>query len=113
MEELSDDNAEHPFIGIWAGTPNKPAMDVKGIKRVLSSADKTLTEDEFAICEKEDPSEYYYVLWYELPEKRADLIEMLLDGDGQRFVDCLVAHFEVFAKFIPVLDEVFVKSPKK
>jgi hypothetical protein len=113
-EILLDDNAVHPFVGIWAGKPNKPAMDVSGIKKVFSAADKVLTKDELAICEKAaDPSDYRYVLRYKLPEDRRDLVGMLLEGDGQRFVDCLVAHFEVFAKFIPVLDEVFSKPGKK
>jgi len=107
LELLLDDNGEHPFIGIWVGTSKKPAMDVKKVKRLLSSANKILTMDELAMCETEDPSGYEYVLWYELPEKRADLVAMLLEGDGQRFVDCLVAHFEVFAKFIPILNEIF------
>jgi len=113
LESLLDDNAEHPLIGIWAGTAKKPAIDVKGIKRVQSSADKILTKDELAICERDDPSDYCYFLWYELPEKRAELVAMLLEGDGQAFVDCLVAHCEVFTKFIPVLDEVVSKTGKK
>ena len=53
-----------------------------------------------------------YQLWYELPESDK-LMQMLLDGDSQKFVDCLLGHFEVFAKFIPVLDEIFPEKPEK
>ena len=50
---------------------------------------------------------------YYLPEKRTELLEMILKDDGQEFVDCLVKHFESFVRFIPVLDEVFAKPSAK
>ena len=122
VENLWDDSGEHPFVGIWTGKPKKPAIDLKAIRRILSEAKTILTKDEFARCEWESspddeikPSDctYQYQLWYSFPEERKELRNMLLEGDGQPFVDCLVAHFEVFAKFIPILDEVFAKRGKK
>ena len=112
LEILSDDNAERPYIGIYAGTSRKPAMEVGGIRKVLSAAGRILPKDKFSWEKQDDPSEYAWVLWYDLPARREELLEMLLDGDGQRFVDFLAEHFGVFTKFIPVLDEVFSK-PKK
>lgn len=75
LELLLDGNAEHPFIGIWAGTSKQPALDIEEIKRVQAAADTVLAKDELAICVKDDPAECYYIFWYELPEKRADLVE--------------------------------------
>jgi hypothetical protein len=112
LTDLSDDNEDAPFIGIWAGTPRRQAIDVNGINRLRSAAREILTNDQLAEC-KDDPSDCEYDLWYSLPETKKDLIKMLLEGDGQQFVDCLVAHFKVFTKFIPVLDEVFSKPGKK
>ncbi len=40
------------------------------------------------------------------------LLNMLLNGDNQLFVDCLVEHFNVFAKFIRVLDKIYSKPQK-
>lgn len=113
LELLLDTNEECPFIGIYAGTPKKPMIDVKGIKRIISAADKLLTKDELDRCVKDEPTDYYYVLYYYLPEGKTELLNMIIKGDGQQFVDCLVEHFNVFIKFIPVLDELFSKSSKQ
>lgn len=115
LESLSNSKSEHPFIGIYLGESKKPAMNAEQIRRLCSKARTILTIDQLAQCGEEEPCDdysdcgYAYQIWYYLPDK-ADLLNMLLDGDGQRFVDCLMEHFEVFAKFIPVLDEVFSKS---
>lgn len=121
LEELADDNSDRPFIGIWTGSPKTPLTDLKGIERLLSEADTLLSEDELARCEKDDPSqcedpadyEYQYVIWYYLPEERRALLNMLVAGDGEQFVDCLVGHFKVFAQFIPLLDEIYARAVKK
>jgi hypothetical protein len=115
VDSLWDDNAEHPFIGIWTGKPKKPVMDVKAIKRLLTDAETILPKDVYDECQwecspdklKASECSYQYQLWYTLPQERKELRSMIVDGDGQKFVDCLVSHFRVFAKFIPVLDAVF------
>ncbi len=121
LKQPTEDSVDRPYIGIWTGTPKKPAMDWGGISRLRYAAREILTSDQFAEFFG-DPSdwevnpsdcEYQYDAWYTLPEMKQDLTKMLLDGDGQTFVDCLVSHFEVFTKFIPVLDEVFPKPKKK
>jgi hypothetical protein len=113
LEILADDNAEAPFIGIWAGKPRRPAMKMEGIKAVMSAVKRILPKAEFSWEVQADPSDYEWLLWYYLPKTRQELLGMILDGDGQRFVNCLVEHFEVFTKFIPVLDGVFSKPNKK
>jgi hypothetical protein len=85
---------------------------VEDVKRILSAAEQTLTEDEFAKCEKDEPSDFEYPLWYYLPEERQELLNMLVEEDSQRFVKCLVGRFRVFAKLIPVLNEVFPKRTR-
>ena len=86
---------------------------LKQIERIVFAADEILTKDELEGVEKVDPNdlEYEYQRWYELPEHN-ELLQMLIDGDSQKFVDCLLGHFEVFAKFIPILDEIFPEKPR-
>jgi hypothetical protein len=61
---------------------------------------------------QEEPSEYEYAVWYYLPD-RQNLLGLLVNGDRQRFVDCLLGHFEAFAQFIPVLDEIFPEQARR
>ncbi len=110
-EILSDDTYDHPFIGLFVGTPKKPAMEVKQVERILRAAEEILPRDKVPWDKQDAPADYGYAFWHYLPEGK-ELLAMLLDGDGRRFVDCLIGHFDVFAKFIPVLDEVFPK-PKR
>lgn len=122
LENLSGSDSERPFIGVYTGELKKPAMNVEQLRHVVSKATAILTEDQLAECGEEEDTLYHaddvsdcvyqYQLYYSLPDKR-ELLNMLLDGDGQRFVDCLVEHFQVFAKFIPVLDEIYSEPTKK
>ena len=99
---LLNESCPAPRAGIYAG--KKPRQtELEQIRRRVG---ELLTKDELDRCQ---PPTDHYVLNYKLPEDRRDLVGMLLEGDGQRFVDCLVGHFEVFAKLIPTLNEVFSK----
>jgi hypothetical protein len=122
LEHLWDDNSEHPFVGIWTGKPKKPAMDVKGIKRLFVEAKKLMAKEDLAQYAvqfasdgdiKASDCDYQYQLWYHLPEERKEIRRMLVEDDGQEFVDCMVGHFKILARFIPVLDGVFAKPTKK
>jgi len=113
LEVLLDDESELPFAGIWACKAKRPGTDLEGVGRIGSEAEKVLTKEELARCQIESQCNYGYVLRYDLPEDRHDLAGFLLEGDGQKFVDCMVSHFEVLARFIPVLDEVFTKPIKR
>jgi hypothetical protein len=112
LEALLNDDLNPPFAGIWACKAIRPGTDLEGVAKIISEAKKVLTKEECARCRTESEKNYGYVLRYDLPENRHDLAEMLLEGDGQKFVDCMVSHFDVLARFIPVLDEVFTKPIK-
>jgi hypothetical protein len=109
LEVLLDDESEPPFAGIWACKAKKPGTDRDGVRTIITEANKVLTKEEVARCQFESQNNYGYVLRYNLPENRHDLAGFLLEEDGQNFVDCMVSHFEVLARFIPVLDKVFTK----
>ena len=42
----------------------------------------------------------YADIWYRLREPRCKLFD-LLDGNGGKFIDCLVDHFRTMARSIP------------
>lgn len=111
LEVLADEEADAPYAGVWVGSAKKPATDTAGVERIVSATGTLLTPDELGRCTLE-PSGFGYVIWYPLPEKRQELLDMAIEGDGQRFVDCLVSHFDVFARLIPVMDEAFAAGQK-
>lgn len=113
LTSMTTSEDDKPYIGVYAGTPKKPAMGLEQIERVVSAADEILTKDELKAVEKDAPHslEYEYQLWRYLPESN-ELLQMLVEADGERFVDCLLGHFDVVAKLIPVLDEVFSEPQK-
>jgi hypothetical protein len=114
LDSLLDfENPERPFIGIWTGEPKKPAMSTEQVSHLCAAARGILTDEQLSECDSGgDFDEYCYQVWYSLPD-RAQLLKMLLEEGGQRFVECLVDNFEVFAKCIPVLDEIFPKPKKR
>jgi len=48
--------------------------------------------------------------WYNLPESRQSLAQMLLDNESEKFVECIVSHVMILARFIPVLDEILLNA---
>jgi len=122
LDDLTADHPDdEPFIGIWTGEQKKPFTNVKGIKRIEATVKKLLAEEEIDrwnwadLSDYDDESNdlYQYEFYYYLPEKRTELLEMILKDDGREFVDCLVKHFESYVRFIPVLDEVFANPSAK
>ena len=109
---LANEHYDNPFVGIYTGTPKKPAMELEQIERLLSAANEILPKDKYHWEKQEQLSDYECAVWHYLPEGK-ELLGMLIDGDSQKFVDCLLGHFEVFAKFIHVLDEIFPEEPEK
>lgn len=51
-------------------------------------------------------------LLYNLAQCHRALHQMLMDGDGQRFVDAVAGHFELMARFVPTLDKLFSETVK-
>jgi hypothetical protein len=122
LDELTADSPEdEPFIGIWTGEQRQPLTDVNGIKRIQAAAEELLTKDELDSWEWSKASDYddesndlYQCQFtYYLPEKRTELLDMILKDEGKPFVECLAKHFESYARFFPVLDEVFAKTSAK
>jgi hypothetical protein len=106
LEILASEEDPPPSCGIWLKPPTRLGFDLDQAKRkVRSAAKKLLTPEQLARLGEDD--DRWTCFWYPLPESRQDLLDMLLKDQVQDFVECLVSHFEVLAKFIPVIDELF------
>jgi hypothetical protein len=105
LEQLAgaeEDEQEPPYACIWTEPAGKtPSQGFEVAKR--------LTEEQRKKC-KEQPGT---PLWYFLPQTGEQLLQMLLAGDGQQFVECMVTHFGLLARFTPDLDEVCAKMQDK
>ena len=102
----SDEDEYGPGGEVYIGICNDIKLDMAKVAERLLHAAKTLSKDEFRRAEtwsgKSDAG-----LWYPLPESREKLLELLVKDKARGFIDCMVAHFESLAKFIPIIDEIF------
>lgn len=107
-----EDEVEDPcaFISTQSASSTE-SREPSVTQAVNSAASRLLTEEELKRLKLKGKARK--PLWYKLPETRRQLLDMLLDGDGRGFVKCISAHFEILARFIPVLDEVCAETDGK
>jgi hypothetical protein len=105
LENLATDDSESVSAYVWLadtsgfdGDSARKAAWVEAQKRMPPEALKSARTTEYTDC----------LLEFDAPSK-SELLEKLLKDDGQEFVDCLVAQFDLMARFVPVLDEIFQK----
>ncbi len=107
LELFADKDAEGPYMGVWCGNPKNAATDAAGAKRIISKAKQVMSEDEIKRWQFGEPSDLGYVVRQDLVESGEELLKMLAEGTGQRFVDCLASYFSAFSKLVPAMDEAF------
>ena len=106
--EAEDEN--RPYACVWTKPASRIRIGMSEVNRaILAASRNVLTADERKRCEKEEEAP----VWYYLPETREQLHAMLLEGDGQRFVECIVPHFELLTRFTPTLDKILSKAGGK
>ncbi len=104
LELLCDKDEAVPYASIWLPAKKNGVDPAEARKAILEAAQQLLTEEERALCLK-GQEEDDYPLYYDLPEPKDQLLKMLLDGDAQPFVDCMVGHLDLLARFTPVIDK--------
>ncbi|HPD17121.1 MAG TPA: hypothetical protein PLE19_19430 [Planctomycetota bacterium] len=109
-ELLFDTDGPVPYAGIWVPAKKTGVDSRKARKAIVGAALHCLSEDEQARCLKQ-PEDEDYLLCYDLPEERDRLLQMLLEGDAQSFVDCMVGHLDLLARFTPVVDKLLGVAP--
>jgi hypothetical protein len=110
IENLTSEDEDAPYAMVLVNYPKK-SLDLEMAERNLRAAAKRiLPKEDFRRLDSEASSGYADISYY-LREPRHKLLG-LLNGDGSAFIDCMVAHFESMAKFIPVLDKIFQVGKK-
>jgi len=110
LEKLSAEDSPPPSGSLWI--PTKIARTAKidlvaARAEVIAAAKHFLTKEELTLCRMDDPDRNALVR-FSLQIKK-EFLEMFADGDGQRFVACLVTQFDLLARFIPVLNKILCK----
>lgn len=104
LESVTAEDSEQPSASIWA--PKKSPIDFDAARAMVKAeAKKLLTAEELKNTFWTESGEDT-LLWLPTPSKR-QLLDALLDGDGEAYVKQFVAQLDMMARFVPVLDKVF------
>ena len=82
--------------------------EAAAIKAVRQAAEKLLSADERNLCRLDSDDDC--ALIYPILQSKKELLEMLVEGTSQKFIDCLVGHLDFVTRFTPVLNKVFEKK---
>jgi hypothetical protein len=108
LEILAAEDTEPPYAYIWA--PGKSNLDFDAARTAVNAAAKDLlTPEEHSA---KGPHSDDVLLYLPAPSKH-QLLDALSDGDGQKFVKLFVSHYDMAARFVPVLDKVFRECMRK
>jgi hypothetical protein len=90
---------------VWLNPSDVLKVDLVAAAALMEDAAKNIsTQVQFTT--DVDHAEGSVCVEYYLPESRQDLLALLLD-DTSGFLETMVAHFELLAKFIHVVDDIF------
>jgi hypothetical protein len=108
LEVLAAEDSVPPAAYIWA--PRKSNLEFDAARVAVKKAAIDLLTPEELKATGEESGEV--LLNLPAPSKR-ELLDALSDGDGQKFVKLFVSHFDMAARFVPVLDKVFGECLRK
>jgi hypothetical protein len=109
LDDVASEPEYPPGACIWIRPPVQSGLDLKKAANKLREAARQVLPKgalkDFEVDEGKSDASIWYPL---LPESRQELLAMVKKEDGSaEFIDCMVTHFELLAKFIPVIDEIF------
>jgi len=109
LEVLTSDEGEQPYACTYIPdrVVRKLDLDVSDVTSQLAAAAKKLLSQEQ--WSKVDSSAGQ--LYFAAPTK-TELLDLLADGDGQKFVERFESLFDVMAQFVPVLDKLLQQANK-
>jgi len=115
LDKLMADDLDGTWPQIWFCDPKGKEFDLKELEEArikIKNASVELLKGEKPKYSFDDESDRSTLLWYNIPESRQELVQMLLDHESEKFVKCLASNVMILARFIPVLDEILLtKSP--
>jgi hypothetical protein len=108
LELLTSEDSKPPDASIWIS--KKRDFDLERARTIVAeAAAKLLSTDE--LSRSEPSSSGQELFYFPSPSKRA-LLDAFSDDDSQRLVELLVPTFDLMARFVPVLDQVFRECSK-
>jgi hypothetical protein len=108
LDNLMSEEGDPLYASIWLSIPKGIQVDLEKARTRIQNAAAELLKGEKLKCFFKDEPET--CLWYTSPESRQALAQMLLDDESEKFVECIVSHVMILARFIPVLDEILLKN---
>jgi hypothetical protein len=104
LENLAAEDCEDPSGCIWVAKKKITGFDFAAARAALMAAAQTmLSPQELRSVSQADT--FDNLLWFDAPSKK-EILNALIDGDGQRFVELFVSQFDFMARFIPAVDQV-------
>jgi hypothetical protein len=104
LDELVTERAPAPTACIWVSVSKRSDKRIEKLRARLFTKSLRLTGYRSLHFQKHDESDSRVCLWYLLPEERTRLLKMVLQDDGQPFVDCFANHIELMARLLQGLD---------
>jgi len=112
LEVLAGEDSEPPFAYIEVSKKAKSKLDFDAARvAVQHAASDLLSPDELKRTVHAESGEG--VLIYLPAPAKGELLNALTDGDGERFIALFVTQFDMMARFVPVLDKVFLECVRK
>jgi hypothetical protein len=110
LDNLTADDRNAPCAAIWLNDPKGNNFDLQEARTKIQKTSVDLVNGEKSKYSFDDKSDHSTLLWYNMPESRQELGQMLVDSESKKFVECIVSHVMILARFIPVLDEILLKN---
>jgi hypothetical protein len=105
LDELATALGPAPNASIWLSVSKPDDKRIEKLRSRLRPRYSRIGHRRSLRFQEHDPTTSRTCLWYELPEERSRLLRMVLQNDGQPFVDCIANHVEVMAGLVQGLDD--------
>lgn len=108
LEVLADEGEPAPTATIWM-----PAKASKKIGQEVAAVRQQLADGAADLLTKDEQERYLRpeggkaILRFAMPSK-AELLNLIKTGDGTGFVELVVTQVDLMARFLPLLDPIFV-----
>jgi hypothetical protein len=112
LDNLKAAEGDAPGASIWFDIPKGTELDLEDARiKIQNEAAKLMEGEKLKYFFKDETErEKKTCFWYLTPESRQELTQMLLDNESEKFVECIVSHVMILARFIPVLDEILLNA---
>ena len=105
LDELVTERAPAPNACIWLSLSKNSAKRVEKLRDRLVAKSRRVGGFRALDLETHDKSDSLTCFWYDLPEAKSKLLNMVLQENGQPFVDCIAKHVELMASLLQGLDD--------